>query len=356
MTHIDDLLIHMEAHDASDLYLKSGSPPVLRVAGQLVPAGETPLGDEAILRLAEEMMAERHRREFDAHRRADVAYTSPTLGRFRANVYLQRGSPAVVIRRVRSQIPTWDDLRLPPVVADLALAPRGLVLVTGQTGSGKSTTLAAMIGHRSRERPGHIVTIEDPIEFVHADAASLVSQREIGTDCESYALALRDALRQAPDVILIGEIRDEESATAAVHFAETGHLVLSTLHSTNASQTLERLLHFFPPATHAGVALQLSLNLIGLVAQRLLPRADGEGRVVAVEVMLSTPRVRELLRATDLAGVRSVMQSPAGIQEGMQTFDYAIYQLVQRGWVDQDAAMAAADSPNDLRLRLKGLL
>lgn len=356
MTHIDDLLIHMEARDASDLYLKSGTPPMLRVAGDLVPAGEVPLSDEAIRLLADEMMSDRHRREFDERQRADIAYTSSTLGRFRVNVYIQRGSPAVVVRRVRSQIPSFEELRLPPVVADLALAPRGLVLVTGQTGAGKSTTLAAMIAHRSRERPGHIVTVEDPIEFVHADARSLVSQREIGTDCESYSLALRDALRQAPDVILIGEIRDEESATAAVYFAETGHLVLSTLHSTNASQTLERLLHFFPPATHAGVALQLSLNLTGLVAQRLLPRADGPGRVVAVEVMLSTPRIRDLLRAADLAGIRSVMQSPAGIQEGMQTFDYAIYRLVQEGLVDQDAAMSAADSPNDLRMRLKGLL
>ncbi|HEV8338333.1 MAG TPA: PilT/PilU family type 4a pilus ATPase [bacterium] len=355
MTHIDDLLISMEAHDASDLYLKTGSPPVLRVAGTLRPAGETPLSDEAILRLAEEMMTERHRRDFEERRRADIAYTSTTLGRFRANVYVQRGSPAVVIRRVRSQIPSFEELRLPPVVADLALAPRGLVLVTGQTGSGKSTTLAAMVAHRSRERAGHIVTIEDPIEFVHADAASLVSQREIGTDCESYSLALRDALRQAPDVILIGEIRDEESATAAVHFAETGHLVLSTLHSTNASQTLERLLHFFPPVAHVGVALQLSLNLIGLVSQRLVPLPDGTGRVVAVEVLLSTPRIRELLRNADLAGIRTVMQSAAGIQEGMQTFDYAIYQLIQQGLVDVEAAMAAADSPNDLRLRLKGL-
>lgn len=355
MTPLDDLLIHMEAYDASDLYLKSGVPPVLRVAGRLVPAGESPLSDETILRLAEEMMAERHRAEFAARQRADVAYTSPTLGRFRANVYVQRGSPAVVIRRVRSQIPSFDELCLPSVVAELALAPRGLVLVTGQTGAGKSTTLAAMIAHRSRQRPGHIVTIEDPIEFVHADAASLVSQREIGTDCESYSLALRDALRQAPDVILIGEIRDEESATAAVHFAETGHLVLSTLHSTNASQTLERLLHFFPPTAHAGVALQLSLNLIGLISQRLLPLADGPGQIVAVEVMLSTPRIRELLRATDLAGIRTVMQSPAGIQEGMQTFDYAIYQLIRQGKVEVEAAMSAADSPNDLRLRLKGL-
>ena len=354
--HIDDLLIHMEARDASDLYLKNGVPPMLRIAGNLVPAGEVPLTDEAVYGLAEQLMTDRHRQEFAEHHRADIAYTSPAVGRFRVNVYAQRGSPAVVIRRVKSVIPSFEDLRLPPVVVHLALAARGLVLVTGQTGSGKSTTLAAMISYRSRERPGHIVTIEDPIEFVHPDAQSIISQREVGTDCASFSLALRDALRQAPDVILIGEIRDEESATAAVHFAETGHLVLSTLHATNASQTLERLFHFFSPERHTGVALQLSLNLIGVLSQRLLPKRDGAGRVVAVEIMLATPRVRELLRNADLAGVRSVMQSPAGIQEGMQTFDYAIYQLIQEGLVEQEAGMSAADSPNDLRLRLKGML
>ncbi|MBI3998011.1 MAG: PilT/PilU family type 4a pilus ATPase, partial [Armatimonadetes bacterium] len=294
--HIDDLLITLEAHDASDLYLKSGVPPMLRVAGELITAGTVPLTDEAIHTLAAQVMTERHRREFEERRRADVAYTTPALGRFRMNVYLQRGSPAVVIRRVKSRVPSFEDLRLPPVVAQLALAPRGLVLVTGQTGSGKSTTLAAMVSYRSRERSGHIVTIEDPIEFVHPDARSIISQREIGTDCESFSLALRDALRQSPDVILIGEIRDEESAIAAVHFAETGHLVLSTLHANNASQTLERLLHFFPPERHESIALQLSFNLIGIIAQRLVPMKDERRMVVAVEVMLSTPRIRELLR------------------------------------------------------------
>ncbi|MGH2670942.1 MAG: PilT/PilU family type 4a pilus ATPase, partial [bacterium] len=329
--HIDDLLINMAAHDASDLYLKTGVPPMLRVAGSLVPAGDFPLTDEVIGQLADQVMTDRHRREFEDRRRADIAYTSPAVGRFRVNVYMQRGSPAVVVRRVKSKIPSFEDLRLPSIVAQLVLAPRGLVLVTGQTGAGKSTTLAAMISHRSRERSGHIVTIEDPIEFVHPDDQSLVSQREIGTDCESFGLALRDALRQAPDVILIGEIRDEESAIAAVHFAETGHLVLSTLHSSNASQTLERLLHFFPADRLVNIALQLSLNLNGIISQRLVPRKDGAGLVVAVEVMLATPRVRELLRKADLAGIRSVMQSPAGVQEGMQTFDHAIFQLIKAG-------------------------
>lgn len=353
---IDDLFIHMEARDASDLYLKTGQPPLLRVAGRVVSLGGTPLADEEIMRLARQMMTPRHMDEFEQRQRADIAYASPTSGRFRVNVYVQRGSPAVVARRVRSRIPSFEELQLPAVVGHLALAPRGLVLVVGQTGVGKSTTLAAMVHYRSRERSGHIVTIEDPIEFVFADDQSIVSQREVGTDCESYSLALRDALRQAPDVIMIGEMRDEESAAAAVHFAETGHLVLSTLHSSNASQTLERLLHFFPAASHEAVSLQLSLNLNGIIAQRLLPRKDGNGLVVAAEVMLSTPRVRDLLRKADLAGIRSVMQSPAGIQEGMQTFDYAVFRLIQEGLVDVEAGMMAADSPNDLRLRLKGLL
>lgn len=354
--HIDDLLTHMEARDASDLYLKSGVPPMLRISGELVALGEQPLDDAVIGLLADQMMTDRHRADFEAHSRADIAYSSPRLGRFRANAYVQRGSPAVVIRRVKTLIPSFEELRLPPVVSSLALLPRGLVLVVGQTGAGKSTTLAAMISHRGRERTGHIVTIEDPIEFVYTDERSIVSQREIGTDSESYSLALRDALRQAPDVIMIGEIRDEESASAAVHFAETGHLVLSTVHATNASQTLERLLHFFPVPAHQGVALQLSLNLSAIISQRLIPLKDGSGRAVAAEVMMATPRVRELLRKQDLAGIRGVMSSSAGIQEGMQTFDHALFRLIKEGLIDVETGLGAADSPGDLRMRLKGLV
>jgi twitching motility protein PilU len=353
--HIDDLLINMEARDASDLYIRTGLPPMLRVAGEVLPAGEYPLTDDVILELAHQMMSDRHKEEFAARNRADIAYNSAMLGRFRVNVYVQRSSPAIVVRRVKSRIPNFEELRLPAPIGPLALAPRGLVVVCGQTGSGKSTTIASMIHYRSRKKTGHIVTIEDPIEFMYDDDKSIVSQREIGTDSESYSLALRDALRQAPDVILIGEIRDEESAIAAVHFAETGHLVLTTLHSTNASQTLERLLHFFPPNRHESVALQLSLNLNAIISQRLVPMRDG-GRVVAVELLLATPRVRELLRKADLTGIRTVMQSAAGMQEGMQTFDLAVYQLIKAGVIDHNVAMAAADSPNDLRLRLKGLL
>jgi twitching motility protein PilU len=353
---MDALLHRMGKLNASDLYLIHGRPPEFRVAGRLVSDDGPPLNGTVILQLADQMMTERHRQEFKDHQRADIAYAVPKVGRFRVNVYLQRGSPAVVIRRVNTEVPSFADLGLPPVVAELALGSRGLVLVTGQTGSGKSTTLAAMIRYRSRERSGHIVTIEDPIEFAHPHAESIISQREVGTDTESFHMTLRDALRQAPDVILIGEIRDEESATAAVHFAETGHLVLSTLHSTNASQTLERLLHFFPSGQHEGTAMQLSMNLNAIISQRLIRRSDGQGRVPAIEIMLSTPRVRELLRKNDLSAIRSVMQTPSGIQEGMQTFDYALYRLIQDGLIDVDTAMVAADSANELRMRLKGLV
>jgi twitching motility protein PilU len=352
---IDELLGAMEAQEASDLYLVHGMPPMCRVPGGLSPQSDQVLSADIIDRIAESLMSERHREEFRLRNRADIAYASPA-GRFRVNVYRERGAAAVVIRRVNARIPSFEDLRLPPIVGELALMSRGFVLVTGQTGAGKSTTLAAMIGYRSRERSGHVITIEDPIEFVHEHAQSIVTQREIGIDCETFSLALRDALRQAPDVILIGEIRDEETATAAVHLAETGHLVLSTLHSTNASQTLERLLHFFPPDRHASVAMQLSLNLQGIVSQRLMTKADGAGRVPAVEVMLATPRVRELLRKNDLVAIRAIMQSQTGIQEGMQTFDQALYGLVHDGLVDPETAMAASESPNDLRLRLRGLL
>jgi twitching motility protein PilU len=257
---------------------------------------------------------------------------------------------------VNTSIPDFEGLGLPAVLGEIASHDQGIIILAGVTGSGKSTTIASMLQYVNTRERCHIVTIEDPIEFVHPHSRSIVSQREVGTDCESYAMALRDAPRQAPDVILIGEIRDEESAAVAVHFAETGHLVLSTLHSSNASQTLERLFGFFPSDRHAGIALQLSLNVAGIISQRLVSRADGDGLVAAVEIMISTPRVRELLQKIDLNGLRSVMQSPPGIREGMQTFDYALYQLVQDGLVDPETAMTAADSPNDLRLRLKGLL
>ena len=349
-----DLLAGMAPRDASDLYVKVGSPPAYRVHGklELLPGPKvTPSAAEAWVReiLDSDQLAQLHREGS-----VDLAYSLPGVGRFRVNVYRQRGTVAFVARRVRTDIPSFEDLGLPEVLKDLSMRKRGLVLVTGPTGSGKSTTLAAMIDYRNRHEDGHIVTIEDPIEFLHPDKRSLISQREVATDTPSFHHALRAALRQAPDVLLIGEMRDRESADAALYFAETGHLVLSTLHTINAAQTLERLLAFFPPDTTQEILHRLSITLEGIVSQRLIPRADGLGRVAALEVLVATPRVRELVRRGDVATLRQAIQ--AGTQEGMQTFDQALYDLYRRGLVTAEEALRWADSPNDLRLRLRGLV
>jgi twitching motility protein PilU len=311
----------------------------------------SPAAAEALVR---EILDAEQQEQLRQHHSVDLAYSLPGVGRFRVNVYRQRGTLAFVARRVRTDIPSFEDLGLPEVLKDLVMRPRGLVLVTGPTGSGKSTTLAAMIDHRNTHYDGHIVTIEDPIEFLHPDKRSLVSQREVATDTPSFHHALRSALRQAPDVLLIGEMRDRESADAALYFAETGHLVLSTLHTVNASQALERLLAFFPPDHTQEILHRLSITLEGIVSQRLVPRADGAGRVAALEVLLATPRVRELVRRGDVGAIKQAIQ--AGAQEGMQTFDQALYDLVQRGLVTAEEALRHADSPNDLRLRIRGLL
>ena len=351
---INELLVHMVTRQASDLYIKTESPPMLRIAGQLSPIGDNALAPEEVEELAGQMMQPRHKLEFEARQQVNLAYHNPTMGRYRVNIYMQRSLPAMVIRRINTEIPSFEELRLPKTVGDLALAGRGLVIVTGPAGSGKSTTLAAMIDHRNRSVPGHIVTIEDPIEFVHLDNRSLVSQREVGSDCDSFGMALRDALRQAPDVILIGEMRDVESAQAAVHFAETGHLVLTTLHSINASQVVERILTFFPAEAHDDIQLQLSLNMLGVLSQRLIPRKDGEGMVLALELMLVSPHIRELIRKGQIPQLRGAIQ--AGAQSGMQTFDQAVYTLIQERLIDAETGMQFADSPNDLRLRLRGLV
>jgi pilus retraction protein PilT len=354
ITSLSDLLGMAVRMDASDLHVKAGSPPTCRVHARMeqLPLPEvTPETSEAWARemLDPDQLAQLHREGS-----VDLAYSLPGAGRFRVNVYRQRGTVAFVARRVRTDIPSFEDLGLPEVLKDLSMRKRGLVLVTGPTGSGKSTTLAAMIDYRNRHEDGHIVTIEDPIEFLHPDKRSLVSQREVATDTPSFHHALRAALRQAPDVLLIGEMRDRESADAALYFAETGHLVLSTLHTINAAQTLERLLAFFPPDGTQEILHRLSITLEGIVSQRLIPRADGAGRVLACELLLATPRVRELVRRGDVAGLRQAIQ--AGAQEGMQTFDQALYDLCRRGMVTEDEALRWADSPGELRLRLKGAL
>jgi len=347
------LLRLMVERDASDLYVKVGTPPMLRVAGQVLPTDGAVLDPQMTQALAESFLTARQRAALRRNQELNLSISLPGVGRFRLNIYLQRGSIALVARRVKDRIPSFEELRLPRVLETLAMAPRGLVLVAGPAGSGKSTTLAALVDYRNTHARGHIVTIEDPIEYLHQDKQSIVSQREVGTDTESFTTALREALRQTPDVILIGEMRDVDSATAAVHFAETGHLVFSSLHAMNATSALERVLHFFPVEAHQEVLFQLSLNLLGVIAQRLVPRLDGSGLVAAVEVLLSTPRVRELIRRGELGALRAAME--AGTQEGMQTFDQALYDLYRRGLVSYETAMEAAESPNDLRLRIKGL-
>lgn len=349
---LEDLFRSVTDRDASDLYIKADTPPMFRVAGAVETSGLPAPSASAVDALLTGIMTESHREALRRAGHADFAYWEPSLGRFRINVYLQRGTTALVARRVRQDIPSFEELALPAVIAEVALTPRGLVLVTGPAGSGKSTTLAAMIEHRNRTVSGHIITIEDPIEYLHADRQSIVSQREIGTDADSFASALRGALRQTPDVLLIGEMRDTESAQAGVYFAETGHLVLSTLHTINANQALDRVLQFFPPDLHAEIYVRLSTTLVGVIAQRLVPRADGNGMVPGVEVLRATPRVRDLIRRGEIGQLRQTMTE--GHDGGMQTFDDSFFDLYQRGLISVETALESAESPNDLRLRLRG--
>jgi twitching motility protein PilU len=349
--HIDDLLRHMAQVGASDLYLKVASPPMARVSGQTEATQPAALTAEQLVELASQVLTPRDREILDRDRQVDLSYVVEGLGRFRGNVYHQRGTIGMVFRRIVSDIPNIDSLGLPPVLKNLSLERRGLILVTGATGSGKSTTLAAMIDFRNANTTGHILTIEDPIEFVHRDRRCIISQREVGLDVPNFEFGLKAGLRQAPDVLLIGEMRDLETASAALQFAETGHLVLGTLHSTNASQTIERLLQFFPHERHDEVCSLLALNLRGIISQRLVPKVGG-GRAPAIEVLLGTPRVRELLKKAAIEEMKTAMV--AGTTDGMQTFDQSLYGLLQAGLITEEDALLAADSANDLRLRMRG--
>ncbi len=349
---IDDLLAKMNDVDASDLHLKVGSPPVMRIDGELHPTSLETLTPEDTAAYADAVFTDRAAKEFGQRGEADFAYGRSRLGRFRVNVFRQRGSMSLVIRRVLSAPENFEELGLPPVLAKLASEPRGLVLVTGPTGSGKTTTLAAMVDHINRSRRVNILTIEDPIEVLHSDKMGIVSQREIGVDTDSFAEALKRVLRQDPDVIMIGEMRDAETVRAALKAAETGHLVLSSLHTIDATETISRIVDFFPPYQQKQIRLLLAGTLRGVVSMRLLNRADGHGRVPAVEVLTMNARVFDrIVEETATHTLADIIAE--GEFYGMQSFDQAILQLYQSGLISFHEAIGAASNPHDFRVRVE---
>lgn len=345
---LSQMLLHMARIKASDLYLTVGSPPVFRVDG-VGHAGRVAVDARTLNEMSDSIMTDAQRAEFRSTHEMNLAVMIDEDSRFRVNIFQQRGATGMVARMIRTKIPSLDELALPAILRTVSLSKRGLVLVVGSTGSGKSTTLAAMIDARNDASTGHIVTIEDPIEFMHAHKKCIVTQREVGVDTLSYEHALKNTLRQAPDLILIGEIRDEETMGAAIEFAETGHLCLSTLHSNNASQAIERVLNFFPPTRQQEIRLQLSLNLRAIISQRLVPSVQG-GRAAALEVLLDTPRIRDLIKRGEIDSLPDAMEQSS--VDGCATFDTALFNLAMSGRISPEEALRNADRPNDLRLRI----
>jgi twitching motility protein PilU len=348
--NLEEYFRAMVEQDSSDLYLTVARPPMYRVNGKVRASEHEAFTPQALEDLAKSFMNPDQWEEFRQKKELNLALSLPKISRFRVNVLRQRGSVAIVVRKIKVDIPAFDSLGLPPVLKDVAMLKRGLVLVVGATGSGKSTTLASLIDLRNGNDEGHIITVEDPIEFVHKHKKSVVTQREVGFDTNSFQSALENAMRQAPDVILIGEIRTSETMEAAITFADTGHLCFGTLHSNNANQSFERILNFFPPERYSQVLLQLSLNLRAIVSQRLLPAVRG-GRVAAIEILLDTPRIKDLIKKGEIDTLKEAMEQ--GIREGCQTFDQALLVLYQSGKITIGEALANADSANNLRLKIK---
>ena len=340
----------MVDRDGSDLFLTTGAPVSCKIYGKLEPITETPLGLDVVKSIAYSIMDDEQTRDFERKPEMNLAISEPGVGRFRVNIFKQRNQVAMVIRTIKTDIPTIEQLNLPNVLTQLIMQKRGLVLFVGGTGSGKSTSLAAMINYRNINSAGHIITIEDPVEFLHSHKKSIINQREVGMDTDSYEDALKNTLRQAPDVILIGEIRSAETMEHALAFAETGHLCLSTLHANNANQALDRIINFFPEERHKQLFLDMSLNLRGIVSQRLVPTIDGK-RAAAIEILLNTPRVADLIKKGDCDSIKEVMEKsePAG----MQTFDAALFKIFKAGKISEDEALKNADSRNNLALRIK---
>ena len=347
------LLKLMVDKGASDLFITEGMPPSIKVNGKVIPVGKTKLTGETSLELVESIMNDKQRVEYGETKELNFAIETDAVkgARFRVSAFYQRNHAGMVLRRIETQIPTTEELLLPPILNELVMTKRGIIIFVGATGTGKSTSLAAMIGYRNRNSKGHIISIEDPIEFVHQHAGCIITQREVGIDTDSFDVALKNTLRQAPDVILIGEIRTRETMDAAISFAETGHLVLATLHANNANQALDRIQHFFPPDRQDQLWMDLSLNLRALLAQQLLPTVDGTGRRAVVEILINTPLVSDLIRKGEVHKIKELMSRSKEL--GMCTFDQALYELYVQGVITYDDAIASADSKNDLRLMIK---
>ena len=351
MIDFDKLLKVVVDQSASDLFITAGLPPSIKVSGKMTPLSKTPLTPEQAREMVHSTMTEAQIQEYEAERECNFAIQSPVAGRFRVSAFYQRNCAGMVLRRIETNIPTCEELLLPEIVKQLSMTKRGLIIFVGATGTGKSTSLAAMVGHRNNNSKGHIITIEDPIEFIHEHHGCMVTQREVGVDTPTFDIALKNTLRQAPDVIMVGEVRTREGMDYALAFAETGHLCLTTLHANNANQALDRIINFFPSDRHNQIWMDLSLNLRAMIAQQLIPRSDGIGRIAAVEILINTPLLADIIRKGDVAAIKEVMTNST--EQGMQTFDQSLYNLYAAGDISYESALSSADSANDLRLMIK---
>lgn len=341
----------MVAHKGSDMFITAGYPPSIKINGKLQPVSQTPLTPQQSKDMVVNIMTPSQKEEFEKTHECNFAIGVASVGRFRVSAFYQRNSVGMVVRRIESKIPTLEELRLPDIIKQLAMTKRGIIIFVGGTGTGKSTSLAAMIGYRNANSTGHIITIEDPIEFVHPHQKCIVTQREVGIDTDTWDAALKNTLRQAPDVIMIGEVRTRETMEHAIAFAETGHLVLCTLHANNANQALDRVLNFFPEERRQQLLMDLSLNMKGIVAQQLIPTIDGKGRAAALEILLGTPLVQDYIREGELHKIKEVMKESNNL--GMQTFDQALLALYQNGEINYEDALRHADSANEVRLKIR---
>jgi len=348
---MQDLLRRMVDRKGSDLFITAGFPPAIKIDGEVRPQTDKALSPEQSAVLVRSIMNDRQTREFDASKEANFAIAPPGIGRFRVSAFVQQGMTGSVIRQINSTIPTIEELELPPILKDIVMSKRGIVIVVGATGSGKSTSLAAMVGYRNEKTRGHIVTIEDPVEYVHQHRGCVVTHREVGVDTESWHTALKNTLRQAPDVIMIGEIRDRETMEYGIQFAETGHLVLATLHANSSNQALDRIINFFPEEKREQLLMDLSLNIRALVSQRLVPREKTEGRIAAMEIMIGTPLIADLIFRGEVTKIKEVMARSNRL--GMKTFDQALFDLYEAGTISYEEGLRNADSKNELRLRIK---